>query len=766
MRQEKGFADHPAMSFRNDDPPAESGDDFEIDIRAILAKLWRGKWIIAVMVAIAAVVALLLVSQMEPRYRATTKVMFDLNRANVMNAEQLVVRSDINEDTLQNEIEILQSTKLIERVVDKLNLDRNPEFNPALREEETGLLPQLKSMIALPQELKDFLQGIGVLKAPAPPADPETQAARERLTVISNVLEGLSLEPVRGSKVIQIAYTAGDPRTAANIANTIAEQYIVDQLDAKLEATRAATTWLSGRVDELRQRVQDAEAAVESARADLSMESGQSLEITKEQLSALNAALSRARNETTATRSTYDRLKGALDENRDYGAITEFRDSPLIRGYREREAELLSQKVSLSATVSEDHPALARLNAQLEEVRRNIRAEAERIVEAARSDWESAKEQEAATEREVRALETKALEQSQQALQIRQLEREAQASRALYENFLSRLKETSEQDKLQSADARILSPAEPPLLPMSNKKKTTFLMAVLLGGMLGVGIIFLLDKLNNTFRAPTQLEALTGETMLGTVPAVGRRMRRSDVIRHFRDKPKSALAESVRSLRTSILFSNVDNPPRTVMFTSSVPREGKSTTSVLMAMTSRQMGKSAIIVDCDLRLPALARLLGADDGAPGLLSVMQDAATLDEAIYRDPDTGLHVLMTKPSEPRSNVNAADILSSRKFHDLIAELKSRYDLVILDTPPALIVADAKILASHADAVVYVVRWDSTPRDAVLEGLKELRSVRAPVAGVALSLVNEARASRYSYDGYSYYKGQYRDYYVSKS
>jgi polysaccharide biosynthesis transport protein len=290
------------------------------------------------------------------------------------------------------------------------------------------------------------------------------------------------------------------------------------------------------------------------------------------------------------------------------------------------------------------------------------------------------------------------------------------------------------------------------------------MVALAAGLILGFGIIFLREVLNNTYRSAQQLEAVTGEPVLGSIPGIGWRMRRRDVLKFFKANPKSSLAESVRSLRTSILFSNVDNPPQVVMFTSSVPREGKSTTSMLMAMTSRQMGKSAIIVDCDLRLPALARLLNADDGQPGLLSVIAGTATLDEAIFRDAETGLDVLMTKPSEPRSALNAADVLASNRFRDLIQHLKESYDLVILDTPPAVVVADARILAPLADAVVFVVRWNHTPRGAVLDGFKELQAVNAPIAGMALTLVNEAQISQYDEGGYGYNRAKYKDYYAS--
>lgn len=767
MKQSNNVGEIPFQSVRVGDLNNDSGDELTIDIRDILHKLWRGKWIIGVTTLIASVFAFLTISQMEPRYLASTKVMFDLQNRNVVNVDQLVVSSAISENSLQNEIEILSSTKLIENVIEKLHLDRNPQFNPYLRARQATLLDKIRDLVTIPPEVLDLAKDIGIVAPTPPPPDAAElearatlAASRQRLVINSIVLSGLRLTPIRGSKVIQISYTSGDPNTSAMIANTISEEYIIGQLDAKLEATRSATNWLTSRVDELRDRVQFAEEAVEIKRAEQSIRAGQSLEITRQQLNSLTSSLSSARNQTTVARALYDRLQSAVNNGRDFGAIPEFRSSAIIQQLRQQESDLLSQQIGLS----ENSPVFIHLASQLRDTRRKINQEALRIVEAAHSSWVSALSQENAMERDVRETETKALDQSREEVEIRQLEREAQAGRVLYENFLSRLKETSEQDELQSADARILSRAEPPLSALFQAKQRILLMALALGLALGVGIVFLMDKLNNTFRAPLQVETLTGETVLGTIPAVGRRLHRRDVIRHFRSNPKSSLAESIRSLRTSILFSNVDKPPKVVMFTSSVPREAKSTTSMLVAMTSQQMGKSAIIVDCDLRLPSLARLLNADDGKPGLLSVIDGTAELDEAIFLDPETGLHVLMTKPSEPRSNLNAADILSSRKFNEILAALKNRYDLVILDTPPALIVADARILAAHADAVVYAIRWDHTPRGAVLEGLKELKSVNAPIAGVVLSLVNEARATKYAYDGYAYYKGRYKDYYVS--
>ncbi|MEM1064755.1 MAG: polysaccharide biosynthesis tyrosine autokinase [Pseudomonadota bacterium] len=743
----------------------EDDEPSEIDLRALLAKLWRGKWIIAITTLLAASIGYLTATQIDPVYRASSKVMFDLDESTIVDVGQ-IVGSGVTTEALQNQIEVLRSNTLVEKVVANLGLEQNPAFNPSLRPAEPGLREQLTDVL-MPQGLRTRLENLGVLTPPPPPGPEPTQAekaAKERRVVVDRVLNNLELVPVPNSQVIEIAYLSGNPNTSSRIANAFAETYIVDQLDAKLEATRAATDWLSGRVEELRDRVQTAEEAVESARALQSEEAGQSLEITQQQLQALNATLSVARNGARTAEATYERLRDAVNDGTNFGSVPEFRSSTLLAEYRARETQLLDDRAGIVRRVGEGHSSLERVDFNLELLRENMEEEALRIVEAARAGWASEQEDVAQIERDVRALEDLALEQARDRVTVRQLEREAEASRILYQNFLARLNETSEQERLTSADARILTPAQPPLSPELQQRERLMILSTLLGLFAGIGLVFLLDKLNNTFRVAQQVEQITGETVLGMIPAIGRRLRRTTVLKRFKDKPKSSLAEAVRSLRTSILFSNVDTPPKVILFTSSVPREGKSTTATLVALTSRQMGKSAIIVDCDLRLPALADLLKANDGGPGLLSAIDGTASLEDAIHRDPETGLDVLMTKPSEPRSSVSAADILSSNRFNALIECLKASYDLVILDTPPTLVVADARILSSHADAVVYAIRWDHTPRGAALEGLREMKKINAPLAGVVLTMVNESKAARYAYDGYSFYRSRYKDYYVS--
>ena len=286
-------------------------------------------------------------------------------------------------------------------------------------------------------------------------------------------------------------------------------------------------------------------------------------------------------------------------------------------------------------------------------------------------------------------------------------------------------------------------------------------MAATLGAIAGVGLVFLLDHLNTTFRTAQEVAQATRRPVLASVPAVGSRRSRADLVRLLRERPSSRLAEAIRNLRTSLLFADLDRPPRVVLFTSSLPQEGKSTTSMLLALTSRQMGRSTIIVDCDLRQPSAGLSLGADKGRLGLLSILDGTATLEEAIHVDPDSGLHVLLSGRDGARTPTSPADLLASARFAELVRVLEGHYDLVILDAPPALVLADARILSSLCDAVVYAVRWDSTPRDAVLDGLAELAAIDAPVAGIVLTMLNESRAARYASAGYGTYRRRFSRY-----
>jgi polysaccharide biosynthesis transport protein len=735
----------------------KSGGDTEtVDIRAAAHTLWRGRWTILSIAALFGLVALLVASRAEPTYQASATVMFGIEQANITDLQQLLTVSDFDENELENQIQVLHSKGLLTRVAKELDLQNNPDFNPAL-EDDTGEVegstdPSGSRALATAMEQTRQLLALAGLGEEVPEEIPSTEADYRNLMVaVEELQENLVLTPVTNSTVIELSYTSYSPELSADIVNTVAAQYIVDQLQVKLETTNAATEWLTSRVEELRQRVQTSEEAVETLRTQLSVDAGQGLEITQQQLAALNAALSEARGAAASAEARFLRLSEAQKDGRDLSS-----ESAAIREYRDEEGDLLTRRNTLSA----NHPAIPQIDAEIAALRTRMQEEAARVVTSAEVEFETAQTQVQELERAVRDLESKALDQSRDEIRIRQLDREAQANRLLYENLLVRLNETSEQEDLQSADVRILSAAEVPVEPESQKAIPIMVMAGILGGFLGIGIVVVRDNLNNTFRAPRQIEDMTGQRVLATLPALRSRVRNRDLVRYLISKPTSSLAEAVRNLRTSILRPNAENPPKVIMFTSSIPGEGKSTTSMLTAITSQQMGKSAIIVDCDLRLSSAEQFLDARDDRPGILSVLNGSATLEEALYEDPATGLHVLMVRRGERsvKSHRNAADILSSEKFAELIRYLSHIYDVVILDTPPVLVVTDARIIAALADTIIYVVRWNKTPRDAVAEGLRELDAVQAPLFGTVLSMVNERKASKSMVYGYTHHRGKH--------
>jgi capsular exopolysaccharide synthesis family protein len=344
-------------------------------------------------------------------------------------------------------------------------------------------------------------------------------------------------------------------------------------------------------------------------------------------------------------------------------------------------------------------------------------------------------------------------------MRISRLEREAQAARVIYETFLSRLQETREQANLQTPDASFLTRAS---IPSSADARSRLFVAGVGGAAgiaAGIALVFLLERLNNTFRNPDAIRTATGVPVLASIPVAGRRKPPRRLIRQALRVPNSAFAESVRNLRTSLLFSDIENPPRAIMFASSLPGEGKTATALLMAVLSRQMGRSTVIVDCDLRRRTLAREFAGAEMGRGLAAVLEGKVPLDQAIWADFESGVHVLALE-AEGEAPRNPADLLSSDRFSSVVDELKSRYDLVVFDTPPVLAVTDARLVAQAADAIVYLVAWNRTPQSAVSHGLRELASVNTRIAGMALTLVSDAQAARYMKNNF-YYKRRYRDY-----
>ncbi|MBK0398726.1 polysaccharide biosynthesis tyrosine autokinase [Limibaculum sp. M0105] len=736
-------------------PGAEETNEF-FDLRSALRLLWVRKWMLIIPVLFCVGLAAVVLQKVPRLYTATAEVMLNTRQTNVVDIETVVTGIPADSKFVDGEIAVITSAQLMSRVVEKLRLDRDPEFNSSLR--PTPFLSEWIDSVkaSLPEKLRLAL-GFEEVDALANPAE---QAERERLSVVRALQRAVDVRQRGLSVVILIGMESEDPRKAALIANTVADQYLVDQLEAKFEATQRATSWLNERVSELRERVEASEAAIEAFKEQQTVSNEQGVDITTQQLAELNSQLITARGAVAEARARYAQVDRRIQEG-GINAAANVLSSPLILTLRQQRAELQRRRAELSNRYGNRHPTMINLEAEISDVSSAVVAEVRKIVEGLRNDVAVAEAREAALVDSLEALEGRSLNLARSSVELRQLEREAAADRLIYENFLNRFRETSEQDGLLQPDARIIASAEPPSVPSSPQSKLVLAVAGAGGLLGGLALIFLVEMLNRTFRLPEEVEAATGASVLAYIPSLGRRHRHRQILNYALQKPNSALSESIRNLRTALFLANVDAPPKVVMVTSSLSGEGKSITSMLLARASAQMRKSSVIVDCDIRRPMMQTAFGLEHRDADLISVLQDRTSLDDAIVYDKENDVHLVPVMQRSPQ----AADILSSQRFANLIEELRGRFDFVVLDVPPVLLVSDACVVGKYADLSIYVIAWDSTRREAATQGIRLLRSLGIRVAGAVLTFVNRDRASRHAssmQSAFAYYGND--DYYVN--
>ncbi|AUG54551.1 protein tyrosine kinase [Thalassospira marina] len=731
-----------------------NNDNDEIDLQELLRTLWRRKSVIFSIVVLLTVLVTLVVFQIAPKYTAATNVIIDGRKNQVVDIESVMSGVSSEMGALLSEVEVIKSSSLIRRVVTDLNLEKDPEFNAELRE-----VPWYKTLLKPETYVgDDFLVSIG-LKKPEVLLS-ETEQAEERTNrVINNVKEHMDVSIVGRSQVIAISFTSTNARKASLIANTIADQYIVDQLEAKFEATRRATSWLNDRLASLRDKVQVSEGAVQAYRESISSQVGQGSKLTEQQISELNSQLILAQANRAEAQARLNQVQRLLGNTADLSSAAEVLNSPLIQRLRDQEAELLRKVSELESRYGSRHPAMIKARAELTDLRGSIEREVRKIAQSLKNEVGVAQARVSTLQQSLNSLESKNNTQNQAEIRLRELEREANANRLLYENFLNRFKETNSQEDLQQADARIISRAEVPVDPSAPKKQLIIAVAFVGSIFLGVVLVFVLEQLDNSFRSTEQLEQIAGVPGIGMIPLLtGNLLGKTDVGRFPTHKPGSATTESVRSLRTSLMLSNVDNPPRIVGITSTVPSEGKSTLAAWLAQVTSNSGQRTLLVDCDLRRPTVHKTFGADN-KHSLVELLADECTIDQAIKKDEETGLYLLPAKVTQ----ANALDLLSSSHMQTTLMALREHFDFIVLDAPPILAVSDSKVIGLMADKMLYVVKWDSTPRGLVKAGLKETTEAGIDLAGAVLTQVNVKKHAKYGYGDYGYYYGRYKDYYA---
>ncbi|MFP5512871.1 MAG: GumC family protein [Alphaproteobacteria bacterium] len=737
-------------------PPVGTGAD-KVDVKRLAQTLWRQKWLILGITAVLWLPAVLLINSMTPLYSASSVVVIDPHPNRVINIPSVSEPMGIYQDTVNTEVEILRSRDLARRVVEALNLGKEPEY-AAATDKPGPLTPLLEDGRALLIDVAGALPAplSAMLTPPPRPAAPTGDAAEvESARLIDAFQKNLRISPGVQSRAIRITVEAKDPQLAARAADAVADAYIAVQVEAKRNATQRASEWLQGRMDELRQDMTaTGRAAIEAMRSETGMVKGRDAPLVNEEMSALNAQLAEARTAHANAQARLRQLQAVRPGNPESLVGADIGGDPLITGLRQRQAALSAQLAELRAQYGDRHPALTRPAAELRDLNASLATEVDRVVRGLRGEVEQQVAKIQDLSRRMEGLRTESFDTLQADVRLRELQRQADASDDNYRRAVTRLKETQVLQALEmTPDVRIVSSASTPTGPVGPGKTVLAGLAAVVCGAIATGIALVRTMGQRGVYSSHQVEALLGLPAVGIVPLLGRtkRVRGAESARDpYAETGGSDFAEAVWRLCARLRLVRTGAETATakggevIMLTSSVAGEGKTTMAVALSAFLADAGRRVVVVDCDTRRPNVHRLLGNGRPPKGLTDLLGGDATLDQVLHLDERRRVAVIAAGRLVDRPQT----LLGSQAMLSLLVELSERYDVVVLDTPPVLSVSDALILAPLADRILYVVRWARTASSLAGAGIKQVRQVGGRVSGAVLSMVNAREHANLEY------------------
>ena len=717
----------------------------EFSPRDFLRQLWRNRRLFIGTVLLLTGLAVLITYQLTPRYKGEVLVMVAPSKTKLVGLESLLSGAPFGQETLNSEIAIIESRRFAGRVIKELKLDRDPEFNIALRG-SGGVWFSIKSIFGSANSEK---------------LSPTER--REKLLVLAanNFLKSLEVKAVYQSRLLKITFSSTNAKMAARIANTVADLYLVDQLEVKFEATQRATKWLSGRIVNLRAAVERSERAIELYRREHGLVKGKDdTTIATSQISQVSSQLILAKAKQAEVQARLDQIEKLLKSKRGVESAAEVLSSALIQRLSERESQIIGKRAELAAVYGPKHPKMIAVRAEMNDLRRKIRLEVRKIVRQVRSEAEVAQARVVSLTKSLQELEGRSSQLNEKSIKLRSLQREAKANQTLLETVLARFKEATAQKGFQSPDARIISSAIVPARPYMPKVELFLGVAFLGSIMIGVMLVAVVEHLDTGFRSSERIEAMTGFPVLSLIPEIhDKTIERSELKNFLKANLLSSFAESLRGLRLSISLSNVDDPPTTVMVTSSSPEEGKSVLAFALAQVVVASPTEVILVDCDLRRPVVHEYFEVDR-SPGLSDFLAGRVKLEDIIHVDKDSGLHAITAGSAVP----NPSDILSSKQMKSLLQNLAGTYEMVVVDCPPVLAVNDARALGPSVDTAVFATRWGKVKREIATYAVQQLANSNVRVAGIALTRVEMRKHADYNYADSGHYHKKYAGYYTS--
>jgi capsular exopolysaccharide synthesis family protein len=711
--------------------PVTDGD--EIDLRAYWRILMRRRWVIASVFAAVVVVTLLFTLRQTKVYSATATLIIEVSAPKVLNQQEVqdVVETGsggylMSKEYTETQYKVIQSRAVAQRVVEKLQLAKDLRF--------LGL---------------DHLKDAGRIEKELSRRDPITEL-QERVKVI----------PVKDSRIARIQVDDRDPRWAATLANAVAEAYITENLSVKTDTTRGASDWLEQQLADLETKLgQSGKALFDFKKShDIVATTWEDRQgMVTQQLVAINDALTRARVQRAQLEARSEQIAAlgdALEKGEPAGeAFAIVANSRTVQELKVKLAEASVECAGMRDLYMKDYPKLQACEARLGAARNGLRQEVRTILNAARAEYAEVVQ----TERKLVALlsstKTDAFGINQYERDYLELKRAHDNNQRLYELVLKRLKDASVTGMLQLSNVRILDRAEPPERPTSPRPMRNLALAILLGLAGGVGLAFLLEMLDTTITTREQVEERLGLAFLGIIPSIeGEKQSDKERDLFVHANPRSSAAECLRSIRTNLLFMSPEKPLKTIVVTSASPGEGKTTTATALAEVMADGGSRVLIVDADMRRPQLHTVFELPNDA-GLSTLILGDGQLDQVVRPTQIPNLSVLTCGPVPP----NPAELLHTEGFTRILQAMAQRYDRVIIDSPPAGIVADAVVISTQVDGTLMVLKAGQTSRDAAVRTIRSIADVNGRIFGAVLNdldLTDQRYGQYYQYSRYGYY------------
>lgn len=691
--------------------------------------LSRHRLTIIILTILFGLLGLLRASMEVPRFEASATLLIDREGAKYVDAREIYTPGVSNFEYFQTQYEILKTRPLLRRVAERVGPERILDAwatRPPIsfrRESSSETAPKPN-----PEVLLDHATG--------------------------NLLGSVEVVPMRNTQLVRLYFTSPDAQLSADLANALANVYIENTLESRLQMSQDAAQWLSGRLGGLRERVEEAENRLRAFREENRLVGGSASDSLQAQsVNMLSVQLATAQSERLDRERAYREVVEAERAKRPYEQVTSITRDATVGELLAQVRELETQKAQNSARYGPRHPEMVKIETALSAGKVALTQQAERIADSIRREYQAAQQ----VENEIRAQ----LERSRGELQtassnsirLQQLERDVEAARSLYDRFKAQFNLTNETSNMETSNARIVQEAIVSNFRTHPNVRQMVLTSALFGLVLSILLAFVLDHLDNTIKTAESVEETLQLPVLGLVPSVKSTGKKdTGPMHYFSANPRSAFSESVRTLRTGVLLSGIDKSHRRLLLTSSVPGEGKTTMALNLAQALSQMHK-VLLIDTDMRRPTVAKALGEKAPAAGLSQFIAGEAKISDCVVQLEGTNTY-LMTAGVIP---ANPLELLSSNRFTEALDQLGKIFDFILLDAPPALAVSDALVLSRMVDGVLYVIRCDSTPKQAVIAGVKRLRRVDAALIGVLLNRVGE-RQHGYGYGRYSYYAEGY--------